>query len=81
MLRQILISSSITMLAAGSVHAAELEYKWKKGDTHRFEFEADNQVEMKLGGAMGGMMGGMMGGGGGDDEEASDPFANDPFFN
>lgn len=64
MLRQILISSSITMLAAGSVHAAELEYKWKKGDTHRFEFEADNQVEMKLGGAMGGMMGGMMGGGG-----------------
>ena len=54
----------MTMLAAGSFTQL-LEYKWKKGETHRFEFEADNQIEMKLGGALGGMMGGALGGGGG----------------
>ena len=62
MLKQLLVALSLTLLCASSVHGVELEYKWKKGQTHRFNFEADTQVEMKMGGAMGGMMGGAMGG-------------------
>jgi hypothetical protein len=62
MYKSILVTAGLLVGVFSNASAAELKYRWKKGDLHRFSFESDNKIEMKLGGAMGNMMGGMMGG-------------------
>lgn len=59
------VLAAVVMLGAGSASAVELNYTWKKGDVHRFRYEDDTTVEMKMAGmeAMGGMMPGMGAGG------------------
>jgi hypothetical protein len=57
--------AAVVLMGAGSASAVELNYKWKKGDVHRFRYEDDTTVQMKMAGmeAMGGMMPGMGAGG------------------
>ncbi|AKJ05782.1 Hypothetical protein AA314_07408 [Archangium gephyra] len=45
------------LFASGSASAVELNYQWKKGDVHRFQYEDDSTIEMKMPGGMGGMPG------------------------
>ena len=51
----------ITFGLVAPAGAAELHYKWKKGDTHRFRYEADSTVKVNLPG-LGAMMGAAGGG-------------------
>ncbi len=57
--------AAVVLMGAGSASAVELNYKWKKGDVHRFRYEDDTTVQMKMAGmeAMAGMMPGMGAGG------------------
>ena len=54
------LAAALVLFASGSASAVELNYQWKKGDVHRFQYEDDSTIEMKMPG-MGGMggMGGM----------------------
>jgi hypothetical protein len=54
------LAAALILFASGSASAVELNYQWKKGDVHRFQYEDDSTIEMKMPG-MGGMggMGGM----------------------
>ena len=47
--------AAVLMFTASSASALELNYKWKKGDVHRFQYEDDSTVEVKMPGGMGGM--------------------------
>lgn len=60
--------AALTLLVSSSAFAVELNYKWKKGEVHRFRYEDDTTFEMKMPGmgAMGGIqMPGMNMGSGG----------------
>ncbi|PTL80488.1 hypothetical protein [Vitiosangium sp. GDMCC 1.1324] len=59
------LAAALVLFSAGSASAVELNYQWKKGDVHRFQYEDESTIEMKMP-AMGGMqMPGMdMGAGG-----------------
>jgi hypothetical protein len=52
------LAAVLALLASGSASAVELNYTWKKGDVHRFQYEDDSTIEMKMPG-MGADMGGM----------------------
>jgi hypothetical protein len=52
------LAAVVALLASGSASAVELNYTWKKGDVHRFQYEDDSTIEMKMPG-MGANMGGM----------------------
>jgi hypothetical protein len=43
----------LALLLAAPVFAVELNYKWKKGDTHRFSYEDDTTFEMAMAGMAG----------------------------
>ncbi|OJT17485.1 hypothetical protein BO221_46110 [Archangium sp. Cb G35] len=51
------LAAALVLFASGSASAVELNYKWKKGDVHRFQYEDDSTIEMKMPGGMGGMPG------------------------
>ncbi|XXF76106.1 hypothetical protein P2318_24005 [Myxococcaceae bacterium GXIMD 01537] len=55
--------AAVVLCSAGSASAVELNYKWKKGEVHRFRYEDDTTLEMQMGG-MAGMMPGMGAGAG-----------------
>ncbi len=60
------LSAALVMFTAGSAFAVEFNYTWKKGDVHRFQYEDDSTIEMKMAGGMPGMqMPGMNMGAGG----------------
>jgi len=50
------LAAALVLFASGSASAVELNYQWKKGDVHRFQYEDDSTIEMKMPG-MGGMGG------------------------
>jgi hypothetical protein len=52
------LAAVLALLASGSASAVELNYTWKKGDVHRFQYEDDSTIEMKMPG-MDANMGGM----------------------
>src|SRR6185503_2046945 len=56
-----LAAACLALLLSAPALAVELNYKWKKGDTHRFSSEDDTTIEMAMAG-MPGMPG--MGAGG-----------------
>jgi hypothetical protein len=60
-----LAAACLALLLSAPALAVELNYKWKKGDTHRFSYEDDTTLEMAMAGMPGmpGMPG--MGPGGG----------------
>ena len=47
------LAAAVLLVTAGSASALELNYKWKKGDVHRFRYEDDSTMEMKMPGGMG----------------------------
>ncbi len=49
------LSAALVLCTAGSASAVEFNYIWKKGDVHRFQYEDDSKIEMKMPGGMGGM--------------------------
>lgn len=49
------LAAALALFASGSASAVELNYQWKKGDVHRFQYEDDSTIEMKMPGGMGGM--------------------------
>jgi hypothetical protein len=49
------LAAALVLFASGSASAVELNYQWKKGDVHRFQYEDDSTIEMKMPGGMGGM--------------------------
>lgn len=51
------LAAALVLFASGSASAVELNYQWKKGDVHRFQYEDDTTMEMKMPGGMGGMGG------------------------
>ncbi|WP_375766634.1 hypothetical protein NR798_33795 [Archangium gephyra] len=51
------LAAALVLFASGSASAVELNYQWKKGDVHRFQYEDDTSMEMKMPGGMGGMGG------------------------
>ncbi|WP_257463491.1 hypothetical protein [Archangium lipolyticum] len=51
------LAAALVLFASGSASAVELNYQWKKGDVHRFQYEDDSTIEMKMPGGMGGMPG------------------------
>jgi hypothetical protein len=51
------LAAALVLFASGSASAVELNYQWKKGDVHRFQYEDDTTMEMKMPGGMGGMPG------------------------
>jgi hypothetical protein len=51
------LAACFALLVSTSALAVELNYKWKKGDTHRFTYEDDTTFEMAAGGGMPGMPG------------------------
>ncbi|HYO71281.1 MAG TPA: hypothetical protein VEU33_34900, partial [Archangium sp.] len=51
------LAAALVLFASGSASAVELNYQWKKGDVHRFQYEDDSTMEMKMPGGMGGMPG------------------------
>jgi hypothetical protein len=51
------LAAALVLFASGSASAVELNYQWKKGDVHRFQYEDDSTIEMKMPGGMGGMSG------------------------
>lgn len=53
------LAAALVLFASGSASAVELNYQWKKGDVHRFQYEDDSTIEMKMPGM--GDMGGMGG--------------------
>ncbi|HEX8825113.1 MAG TPA: hypothetical protein VF794_34665 [Archangium sp.] len=52
------LAAALALLVSGSASAVELNYQWKKGDVHRFQYEDDSTIEMKMPG-MGANMPGM----------------------
>ena len=52
------LAAALALLVSGSASAVELNYQWKKGDVHRFQYEDDSTMEMKMPG-MGANMPGM----------------------
>ncbi|MET0403119.1 MAG: hypothetical protein ABW123_11985, partial [Cystobacter sp.] len=60
------LAAALVLFTAGSASAVEFNYKWNKGDVHRFQYEDDTNIEMKMPGGMPGMnMPGMNMGAGG----------------
>lgn len=51
------LAAALVLFSAGSASAVELNYQWKKGDVHRFQYEDDSTIEMAMPGGMGGMPG------------------------
>ena len=49
------LSVALVLFTAGSASAVEFNYTWKKGDVHRFQYEDDSTIEMKMAGGMPGM--------------------------
>lgn len=49
------LSAALVLFTAGTASAVEFNYTWKKGDVHRFQYEDDSKIEMKMPGGMGGM--------------------------
>jgi hypothetical protein len=49
------LAAALVLFSAGSASAVELNYQWKKGDVHRFQYEDDSTIEMAMPGGMGGM--------------------------
>jgi hypothetical protein len=49
------LAAALVLFTAGSASAVELNYQWKKGDVHRFQYEDDSTIEMQMPGGMGGM--------------------------
>lgn len=49
------LAAALVLFSAGSASAVELNYQWKKGDVHRFQYEDDSTIEMQMPGGMGGM--------------------------
>jgi len=59
------LAACLALFVSTSALAVELNYRWKKGDTHRFNYEDDTTFEIAMGGGMPGMPGmAAMGGGG-----------------
>lgn len=52
------LAAALVLFVSGSASAVELNYQWKKGDVHRFQYEDDSTLEMKMPG-MGADMPGM----------------------
>jgi hypothetical protein len=42
------LAAALALLVSGSASAVELNYQWKKGDVHRFQYEDDSTMEMKM---------------------------------
>ncbi len=46
-------AACLALLLSAPALAVELNYKWKKGDTHRFSYEDDTTIEMAMAGMAG----------------------------
>ncbi|MBN1209357.1 MAG: hypothetical protein JXB05_31185 [Myxococcaceae bacterium] len=49
------LAAGLALFVSSSALAVELNYQWKKGDKHRFQYEDDTVFEMAMSGGMPGM--------------------------